>query len=217
MPRWLWITLTSLLLLLVWLGLRSSEPVQLAVVGTDGVSVINCPLPKKFRQTDIPLQSDIGNRIQEIKLGETTIIPLAGFSLQARVLSRENYSFDPGAEFSPVDLALGWGPMAEPGMAEKLNVNQSTRWYRYSWSGEGPPIPLNEIISHSANMHMVPASNAVAESLKHISKNDVVELNGWLIRIEKNNGWRWQSSLSRDDSGDGACELVYVCSIEVKK
>lgn len=215
MPRWLWIILTSLLLLLVWLGLRSSEPVQLTAVNANGIS--GCPLPKKFQQADSPLQSDIGNRIQEIKLGESNIIPLAGFSLQARVLSRENYSFDPGAEFSPVDLALGWGPMADPGMAEKLNVNQSTRWYRYSWSGEGPPIPLNEIISHSANMHMVPASNAVAESLKHISKNDVVELNGWLIRIEKNNGWRWQSSLSRDDSGDGACELVYVCSINVKK
>ena len=106
--------------------------------------------------------------------------------------------------------------MAEPGMAKKLNVSQSTRWYRYSWGNDGPPIPLNEIISHSANMHMVPASNAVAQSLKQVSANDVVELNGWLIRIEKNNGWRWQSSLSRDDSGDGACELVYVCSIQVK-
>ena len=26
-------------------------------------------------------------------------------------------------------------------------------------------------------------------------------------------GWRWRSSLTRDDSGGGACELVYVCSI----
>lgn len=217
MPRWLWITLASLLLLLGWLGLRSPEPVQLPVAGTNGASVNNCPLPKRFQQTDSPLQSDVGNRIQQIKLAQSTIIPLAGFSLQARVLSRENYRFDAGAEFSPIDLALGWGPMAEPGMADKLNVSQSSRWYRYTWGGEGPPIPLDEIISHSANMHMVPASNAVAESLKQVSANDVVELNGWLIRIEKNDGWRWQSSLSRDDSGDGACELIYLCSIEVKK
>jgi hypothetical protein len=207
MPRGLWITLASLLLLLAWLGFRTNEPTQLAG---------DCPLPDRFRRADVPLQSDIGNRIQAMTLGEATITPLAGFSLQARVLGRENYRLDAGAEFSPLDLALGWGPMAEPGMAEKLNVSQSSRWYRYSWSGDGPAIPLSEIISHSANMHMVPGSNAVAESLKQVSENDVVEISGWLIRIEKNNGWRWQSSLSREDSGDGGCELVYVCAIEVK-
>jgi len=215
MPRWLWITLGFLLLLAVWLGLHSPSPSQPIITGNGSASI--CPLPEKFRHADTPRQSDVDNRIGVLQLGESTIIPLAGFSLQARVLSRENYRFDAGAEFSPMDLALGWGPMAEPGMAEKLNVSQATRWYRYSWGGDGPPIPLNEIISHSANMHMVPASNAVAESLKQVSANDVVELNGWLIRIEKNNGWRWQSSLSRDDSGDGGCELIYVCAIEVKK
>jgi hypothetical protein len=216
MPRWMWITLASLLLILCWLGLRPLQPVELRTTDTNGINVGNCPLPEKFRQPDSPLQSNTGNRIQEIKLGEATIIPLAGFSLQARVLSRENYSFDAGAEFSPIDLALGWGPMAEPGMAEKLNISQSGRWYRLSWNSDGPPIPLSEIINHSANMHMVPASNAVADSFKQVSEDDMVELNGWLIRIEKPDGWKWQSSLSRSDSGDGSCELVYVCSIEIK-
>jgi hypothetical protein len=215
MPRWLWITLASMLLLLCWVGLRSPKPAQLA--GNNNSNGINdCPLPDNFRRADVPLQSDINNRIQAISLGDATLTPLAGFSLQARVLARENYRLDAGAEFSPVDLALGWGPMAEPGMAEKLNISQSGRFYRYSWGGDGPPIPQNDIISNSANMHMVPANNAVAESLNNVSENDVVELNGWLIRIEKNNGWHWQSSLTRDDSGDGACELVYVCSIKVK-
>jgi len=101
-------------------------------------------------------------------------------------------------------------------LAEKLNVTQSGRWYRYSWGSEGPPLALEEIISHSANMHMVPANDEVATSLARVHSNDVVELDGWLIRIEKHDGWRWQSSLSRNDSGNGACELVYVCSIQVK-
>lgn len=215
MPRWLWITLGSLLLLATWLGLRSPSPIQTPSPGNQSAGI--CPPPDKFKRADTPLQSDVNNRIGVLELGETKVTPLAGFSLQARVLGREDYRFDAGAEFSPTDLALGWGPMSETGMADKLNVSQSSRWYRYSWGGDGPPIPLEDIISHSANMHMVPANSAVAESLKKISENDVVELNGWLIRIEKNDGWRWQSSLSRSDSGDGACELVYVCSIEVKK
>jgi hypothetical protein len=216
MPRWLWITLTSMLLLLCWVGLRSPKQAQLTGNNNTSNGINTCPLPDKFRRADVPLQSDIHNRIQAISLDDATLTPLAGFSLQARVLARENYRLDAGAEFSPVDLALGWGPMAEPGMAEKLNISQSGRFYRYSWGGDGPPIPQNDIVSNSANMHMVPANNAVAESLNNISENDVIELNGWLIRIEKNDGWHWQSSLTRDDSGDGACELVYVCSIKVK-
>lgn len=183
----------------------------------DTNTTANCPLPVKFRHSDSPLQSDVNNRIGIMQLGESKLTPLAGFSLQARVLAREDYNLDSGSEFSPTDLALGWGPMSEPGMADKLNVSQSSRWYRYSWNSDGPPIPLDQIINNSANMHMVPANNKVADALDDIAENDVIELNGWLIRIEKNNGWRWQSSLSRGDSGDGACELVYVCSIEVKK
>ncbi|MEO8001494.1 MAG: hypothetical protein ABI644_06420 [Arenimonas sp.] len=215
MPRWLWITLVLSISLLCWLGLRSPEPSRTAPISTDGTSA--CPMPDKFRRDDQPLQSNIDGRIRPVMLGESTIIPLAGFSLQARVLSRENYYMGTEAEFSPTDLALGWGPMSEPDMAKKLNVSQSGRWYRYSWGSEGPPIEQSEIISNSANMHMVPANNSVAASLKDISANDVIELDGWLIRIEKNDGWRWQSSLSRNDSGDGACEVVYVCSIRVKR
>jgi len=213
MPRWLWITLGSLLLLLGWLGLHSPKPTY---VDTANASSNICPMPDKFRQADSPLQSDVNNRISVMQMGDAKITPLAGFSLQARVLSRTNYSFDTGSDFSPTDLTLGWGPMASPGMAKKLNISQSGRWYRYSWGGEGPPIPLEEIISHSANMHMVPANPAVADALGRVSSDDVIELNGWLIRIDKDNGWHWQSSLTREDSGDGACELVYVCSIDVK-
>jgi hypothetical protein len=216
MPRWIWITLASLLLLLCWLGLSPQQPLQLRTTDVDGASAGDCPLPEKFRQPDSPLQSDIGNRIHEIKLNDATIIPLAGFSLQARVLGRENYAFGEEAEFSPIDLALGWGPMAELGMAEKLNISQSGRFYRYSWGNEGPPIPQDAIVTHSANMHMVPADNAVAKQLKRVSQDDVITLHGWLIRIEKPNGWRWQSSLTRSDSGNGACELVYVCAVDIK-
>jgi hypothetical protein len=215
MPRWLWITLGSLLLLLVWLGFGSSKPIP--VSGVASGTQDNCPLPDKFSRTDAPLQSDVDSRISAFAIGESMITPLAGFSLQARVLAREDYRLDAGAEFSPTDLALGWGPMSEPGMSDKLNVTQSGRWYQYSWNNAGPPIPLEDIINHSANMHLVPANNTAAASLKKVSENDVVELNGWLVRIEKNNGWRWQSSLSRSDSGNGACELIYVCSIEIKR
>jgi hypothetical protein len=147
-------------------------------------------------------------------MGDASVSALAGFSLQARVLSREDYSLGRESAYSPTDLALGWGPMSEPGMAKKLHLHQGGRGYHYQWSGDGPPIPLNQIIRNSANMHMVPADTQVARALAGIDEGDTVRIDGWLIRIDADGGWRWQSSLSRDDSGDGACELVLVCSIE---
>jgi hypothetical protein len=42
----------------------------------------------------------------------------------------------------------------------------------------------------------------------------VVQLQGWLIRTDDPSGWHWRSSLSREDTGAGACELVLVCAID---
>ena len=47
-------------------------------------------------------------------------------------------------------------------------------------------------------------------------EGDVVSLDGMLVEADKANGWRWRSSLTRDDTGNGACELVYVQSLTVQ-
>ena len=150
------------------------------------------------------------------RMGAATVSPLAGLSLQARVLSREDYSLGTEADYSPTDLALGWGPMAAPGIEQKLHISQGGRWYRYRWDDAGPPVAAEQIVRHSANMHMVPADRGVARALAGINAGDTVRIDGWLIRIDGDNGWHWQSSLSREDSGTGACELVLVCSIETR-
>jgi hypothetical protein len=45
---------------------------------------------------------------------------------------------------------------------------------------------------------------------------DVISLDGMLVEADKANGWRWRSSLTRDHTGDGACELVYVQSLSIQ-
>ena len=212
MPRWLWLSLIGVFAGLWWFGHSSSLPPAIAQSGGNVI----CTLPPAFTDPDQPLQSPASDSMPPFRLGTATVTPLAGFSLQATVLSRENYSFGRETDYSPTDLALGWGPMKDPTLADKLDISQSGRWYHYRWDGDGPPIPLADIISHSANMHMVPADRSVAESLAHVHQGDTVRLAGWLIRIDGDDGWHWQSSLTRDDSGDGACEVVYVCALDTR-
>ncbi len=135
--------------------------------------------------------------------------PLAQFAVRARVLGREEYSFGREADLSPVDLALGWRRMAEPAVYEPLNITQGGRWYRYSWYGQ-PPIPQQEIIESSANMHMIPANDAVERVLRKARKGSFIRITGKLVEVTHPSGWRWASSLTRSDSGAHSCELVYV-------
>lgn len=142
------------------------------------------------------------------------IRPLADFSIRARVLSRENYYLGREAELSPTDLALGWKRMADPAIYQQLGIRQGGRWYRYSWAQQ-PPIPAQEIIESSANMHLVPATETVRSQLAKVRQGDTVRLRGRLIEATHADGWRWTSSLTRSDSGANACELVWVDSLEI--
>ena len=50
----------------------------------------------------------------------------------------------------------------------------------------------------------------VAAALDDVREGSIVELRGFLIEAQADDGWRWRSSLTRDDTGARACELVYV-------
>ncbi|MGN6512949.1 MAG: hypothetical protein ACTHKZ_05160 [Lysobacteraceae bacterium] len=177
--------------------------------------VPRCPLPPAVRPGDPPLQGDVPGDLAPFRLQAATLVPLAAFSVDARVLSREDYRFDREAELSPTDLALGWGRMDDDAVLNRLAISQSSRWYRYRWRGD-PPLPPDEIVRSSANMHMIPANPRVADALQGVRTGAHVRIDGWLVEAEAPDGARWRSSLTRDDSGSGACEVVYVCAITTR-
>lgn len=173
---------------------------------------IACPLPPQVNAGDEPLQTDLPAGMQPFTLKAATLTPLAGFSVDARVLAREDYRMDAGALLSPTDLALGWKRMSEPGVLSQLKISQSARWYFYRWNSE-PPLQPPEIARSSANMHMIPSTDAVSKALAKISRHDRVRVDGWLVEAHMPDGGRWRSSTTREDTGASSCELVYVCSI----
>ncbi|MDE3245593.1 MAG: hypothetical protein KGN80_05860 [Acidobacteriota bacterium] len=138
---------------------------------------------------------------------------LANFHIKARVLSAERYRFDRPAELSPVDFALGWGPMSDSAVLDKLSVSQSDRWFH--WSAGTLPLPVDAITSHAANMHMIPATKIVERGLLGVREGQLVTLDGYLVHVDGKDGWKWQSSMTRTDSGDGACEVIWVEKLSV--
>ena len=139
---------------------------------------------------------------------------LEKYSGEFRVLRRENYSHGTEAQFSPVDFAVGWGDMAKPEIYSKIDISQSNRWYRWRTDSE-PPISYRAIETQSANMHIIPANEQVAKTLKKVKADDMVYLQGALVEIQMDDGWQWRSSLSREDTGAGACELMRVDQVRI--
>jgi hypothetical protein len=140
--------------------------------------------------------------------------PRAHFTVQARVLGREDYRFDRGARVAPMDLALGWGRMSDGAVLERIDISQGARWWH--WRSSAMPIPAQEVQRSAANMHLIPATEAVADRLDQVRVGQVVTLRGKLVDVRGDDGFRWSTSLSRTDSGDGACELVWVESVELR-
>ncbi|GAC1373425.1 MAG: hypothetical protein NVS3B3_00880 [Aquirhabdus sp.] len=160
-----------------------------------------------------PEQSDTSD--SEFTYKQYSIKPLKDFKIVARVLSAEHYSTDAGADLVPVDLALGWGQMSDTYVINQLNISQGGRFYHYSYKFPAP-IPPNEMVTHSANMHMIPSNDLIEKQLKDVHKGQIVHLTGQLVEakdLQKN--WVWRSSLTREDSGGGACELIWVKSLYV--
>ncbi len=160
--------------------------------------------------SDAPTQIDLTDGAT-LQRGDATLVTRARFELTARVLSREDYRFDAGASLAPVDLALGWGRMSDNDVLASIQISQGNRFYH--WHVDRFPIPRREIETSSANMHMIPADNSVRDALEHVHKGDVIHLEGFLVDASRPGGWRWRTSMTRDDTGNGACELVYVESI----
>jgi hypothetical protein len=144
--------------------------------------------------------------------GAYSIRELEPFQETVRVLSTEEYRFGRESDLSPMDIAVGWGAMADPKIYGEFRITQGSRWYY--WRADALPIPQREVETHTANMHLVPANPQIAARLKRIERGDLLRLGGSLIEVTAPDGWRWRSSLSREDTGEGACELLLLQRVD---
>lgn len=141
---------------------------------------------------------------------------LARYEITGRLLSRERYRWDASAELSPMDFALGWGPMSDSQILDRIDISQSARFASWRFEGGQPPIPIEIINQTMSNTHLIPANGDVFSQLNTMRVGQVVTLKGYLIRAKGPQGFTWQSSLVRTDWGAGACEVMYVESAQAK-
>jgi hypothetical protein len=147
-----------------------------------------------------------------IEKGAYQLTPLADYTVRARVLGAERYRFDRLADLVPLDLALGWMAMSDSRVLDQVSVTQFGR--RFYYRMPGGVVSPETARGSAANTHVIPADDEVLGELLELKEGDVVRLIGQLVEVDGPRGLHMRSSLRRDDGGDGACEILYVRSVE---
>src|ERR1700721_1753748 len=161
--------------------------------------------PDGVLAADDPRQTDVVHG-EKIQVGRWSLTVRADYVISARVLSRESYHFDRLSDLVPEDLALGWGPMSDNRVLGAFEITQGARFY--SWRPlKQLPIPRRDVIEHSANTHVIPSDSSVRSQLARLRVGQVVHLTGLLVDGVRNDGASVRTSLTRSDTGAGACEV----------
>jgi hypothetical protein len=145
-----------------------------------------------------------------------TIRARARYDITARVIRKEIYRLDGGAGLAPVDLGVGWGPMSDSAVLDRIRFTQMGRFFYWDARDAHFPLPAATLQTHAAQMHMVPPDADMEARLKRLRPGQVVHAQGWLVDIRGPGGFAWNTSLRRDDTGAGACEILYVEALEVE-
>lgn len=144
-----------------------------------------------------------------------TLTPRARYSIQAEVLGVERYRLGWAGQLVPCDLALGWGELISRRLHHEIDWSQGGRWYRWTHAGDFPESDAF-VAHHSANTHVIPASDELAAVLCALKVGAVVQLDGLLVDLAGGSGadqYRWKTSTSRTDRADGSCELMWVTTV----
>jgi hypothetical protein len=158
-----------------------------------------------------PVQTLIENA-KQIAYRDFQLTPRARYAIEARVLSVERYRTDQGSSLSPIDFAVGWGVMSDSKALDHFRIKQGGRFFSI-YPDEGA-IDIPTALRASANMHLIPASDEIRRLLYSTRPGHVVTLTGYLVAASRSDGFTWNTSLTRDDNGGGACELMYVESAQ---
>ena len=104
-----------------------------------------------------------------------TFVATARYEITARVLRKEIYRIDGGADLAPVDLGLGWGAMSDTRVVDQLEFSQMGRflyWKPKDWTSF--PLSPSQTIAHAAQVHAIPADADIERKLRKLRPGQVV-------------------------------------------
>ncbi|MDD2703430.1 MAG: hypothetical protein PHC33_05440 [Candidatus Omnitrophica bacterium] len=155
------------------------------------------------------------------------LIPLYDYQISGLLVSKMDYKFlsiYKSSSVFPLDVCLLWGGNAENKVYQykKIRFFQDCRWCNAEWEGN-VPFNLNEI----SNNHLVFKHPRLESAARNLVAGDQIRITGKLVNVKAQSlgesesfnpaSLRWNTSIVRNDTGAGACEIVYVEDLKILK
>ncbi len=186
--------------------------------GVKGIKAGN----KSIANLPDPIQSPTkGSEVMNIDGYNVKLTYLATYDVDALVVCTEDYRNNSVQNvLSPRDFALCWGKVAEYNDRINFNWKLGGRFYEWYVSSKYDLSPVGGnagVTTHSANNHIIPADDSIRAKIKEVKVGDRVKIKGILVNAdwkEDDGDHWWHSSTTREDDGDGACEIILVKDIQ---
>lgn len=114
------------------------------------------------------------------------------------------------------DLCVVWGDNVHTGLYQKLNF-KNTSWT--CWVSTKDSSIWQRFNNHEfSNNHIIVDDKRLKERILNVKTGDQIYLRGYLATYENpSNGFIRRSSTNRTDTGNGACETIYVDDFRIIK
>jgi len=200
------------------IGLVIIAALGLLIYGTLKEPVKNHISDSPVEVSTEPIQIEAkSTTIAPLQIGKTRYFfyPKASYKISGVLVSKRKYIRGADSRISPYDFALVWGSL--PNILPLLKFEQTYRYCLYKYN-ESLPVDLAYLQTHMSNNHLIPSNNNIRRALSTFRKGDLVEIEGFLVNVSYNIARRgssnWNTSLVRTDTGDGACEIIYIVRIK---
>jgi len=156
-----------------------------------------------------------------------TLFPLYDYDITAMVVHKMDYtkfSIHRTDSVFPMDLCMLWGDNLKNGYYADPNLefSQDFRFCLY-YRQAGANFNANEM----SNNHLIIKGSRLKKLIKNITLGDQVRIRGQLVNVEAENlasgdpynpeRIAWNSSQGRNDTGAGACEVIYAKDFTILK
>jgi hypothetical protein len=163
--------------------------------------------PEQIAITESPLTLN--------KDGETyEVAEVASYDLSGLVVSlhhstwMDNSHKDWKDYLNVADLCVVYGDNITTDSYRKVSYSHGDWTCYYSYSGNEGADFKNHYFS---NNHILVDNASLEKEILSVRKGDQIHLTGFLVNYRNpSNNFSRKTSLTRDDTGDGACEIIYV-------
>lgn len=171
-----------------------------------------------------PVQTKTHRDEFSVTANEQTYIikPKFNYELQGVVVSHHNaddfgniYHHKSWQDYINVrDICIIWGDNISSGVYKNMEFNSTTWTCWASWpdSETGRLFSMNQL----SNNHLLATNDTIKQMLMSAETGDHIRIKGVLAEYSNpGNGFKRGTSISRDDTGNGACETIYIDEFDI--